>query len=106
MAVSGTFGEPDDERRPERSQHDDFIGLDPEDPEVRAFADHLDRIHRIRPGYTVEGYVSGISDFAESANRLGGHRRLTAGILVLLIMLGVAVAAWDTVVFVLHWLGE
>ncbi|TDQ01111.1 hypothetical protein [Labedaea rhizosphaerae] len=108
MGVSGTIGEPDDdERRPDRFHEDELLGLDPEDPEARAFAEHLDRIRRSGPGYTVEGYVSGIQDFAESANRLGGHRRLTAGILVLLIMLGVAVAAWDTVVFVLqHWFGE
>src|ERR1044072_2641924 len=107
MGGSGTLGEPDDERGRDRLQDDDLIGLDPEDPEVRAFAEHLDRIQTSRPGYTVEGYVSGIGDFADSANRLGGHRRLTAGILVLLIMLGVAVATWDTVVFIVtHWLGE
>jgi hypothetical protein len=109
MGVSGTLGEPDDDEsgRPvERFHEDDLVGLDPEDPEARAFADHLDRIQRTAPGYTVEGYLSGVTDFAESANRLGGHRRLTAGILVLLIMLGVAVAAWDTFVFVVHWLSE
>jgi hypothetical protein len=108
MGVSGTTGEPgDEERRPERFHEDELLGLDPEDPEARAFAEHLERIQRSGPGYTVEGYISGVSDFADSANRLGGHRWVTASILVLLIMLGVVVAAWDTVVFILqHWFGE
>jgi hypothetical protein len=74
---------------------DELIGLDPEDPEVRAFAEHLDRVQRVRSNYTVEGYLSGMSDFADGANRLGGHHRLMASILVMLILLGVAIAVWD-----------
>lgn len=79
---------------------DDLIGLDRDDPEAQAFAAHLDRVERVRPGYTVEGYLGGVSDFAESANRLGGHYKLTAGILAALILLGVLVAAWDTILFI------
>lgn len=79
--------------------HNDLIGLDPDDPEARAFAEHLDRVERVRPGYTVEGYLSGIGDFADSANRLGGHYRVMAGLLATLILLGVAVAAWDSIVY-------
>jgi hypothetical protein len=39
-------------------------------------------------------------DFADSANRLGGHYKLMAGILVVLILLGVTVTAWDALVYV------
>ncbi|MGW5054503.1 hypothetical protein [Actinokineospora sp. NPDC004072] len=80
--------------------NDDLIGLDRDDPEAQAFAEHLDRLERVRPGYTVEGYLGGVSDFADSANRLGGHYRLMAGILAILILLGVVIAAWDAVVFI------
>ena len=38
--------------------------------------------------------------FADGANRLGGHYRVTAGLLVALILLGVAVAVWDSIVFI------
>jgi hypothetical protein len=80
---------------------DDLIGLDPEDPEVQAFAEHLDRVQRVRPNYTVEGYLSGMSDFADGANRLGGHHRLMATILAMLILLGVAVAVWNVLGYLL-----
>jgi hypothetical protein len=79
---------------------DELLGLDRDDPEAQAFADHLDRVERVRPNYTVEGYLGGVSDFAESANRLGGHYRLTAGILVALILLGVLIAAWESLAFI------
>ena len=79
---------------------DELLGLDREDPEAQAFAAHLDRVERVRPGYTVEGYLGGVSDFAESANRLGGHYRLTAGILAVLILLGVLIAAWESIAFI------
>jgi hypothetical protein len=91
-------------RRPEgveRRFADDLIGLDPADPEARAFAEHLDRIERNRPGFTVEGYLGGVQDFADSANRMGGHRRMTAVLLVTLLLLGVVVAVWDTLGLVL-----
>jgi hypothetical protein len=92
------------DEQPSRRFHQDLIGLDPWDPEAREFAAHLDRIEQSRSGYTVEGYVGGIGDFADSANRLGGHRRLTALILITLILVGVVVAVWDALVFILSTL--
>ncbi len=97
MAATSIPGPEDDQ--PSRRFDDELVGLDPEDPEARSFAEHLDRIERVRPGYTVEGYISGVGDFADSANRLGGHRKLMAVILVVLIMVGVTLAVWDAVVF-------
>jgi hypothetical protein len=97
MATTSSFPEePDASGRLE----DELIGLDPDDPETKAFREHLERQHRVRSSYTVEGYLSDMSDFADSANRLGGHRKLMAGLLVMLILLGVTVAAWDALVFV------
>ena len=75
---------------------DELIGLDPDDPETRAFADHLRRMQTPSPSFTVEGYVRGIADFANSANRASGHRRLMAVIVVGLILIGVVWAAWQT----------
>jgi len=93
---------PDD---PENRSHridDELIGLDPDDPETQAFAAHLERQQQVRSSYTVEGYLSDVGDFADSANRLGGHYKLMAGILVLLILLGVTITAWDALVFVFN----
>jgi hypothetical protein len=104
MAATGTSDTPDEgppRKVPSDRFHDDLIGLDPDDPEAQAFAEHLDRVERARPAYTVEGYLSGMTDFAESANRLGGHYRLMAGLLASVILLGVAVAAWDALGYVL-----
>ncbi|KOV83407.1 hypothetical protein [Nocardia sp. NRRL S-836] len=79
----------------EREQfQEELIGLDPQDPETKAFADHLDRMKRERPGYTVEGYLDGVQDFADSANRTTGHQRLVAVLVVGLILLGVALTIW------------
>ena len=89
------------ETRERRRLNDDLIGLDRDDPEVRAFSEHLDRAHRLRSGFTVEGYLSGVSDFAESVNRTEGPRRLAAVLVVLLILLGVAVTLWQAATFVL-----
>ena len=69
--VAAGAGRPD----PARRFHDDLVGLDPDDPEARAFAEHLDRMERVRPMFTVEGELSGVRDFAESANRVGGATR-------------------------------
>lgn len=80
---------------------DDLIGLDPRDPDVQAFAAHLDRMEQVRPGYTVEGYLDGVSAFVDSANRTGGLRRLAATVLVTLILLGVGVAVWNALLYVL-----
>jgi hypothetical protein len=101
MAATRT---PDDE--PSRHQptdrfQDDLVGLDPDDPEARAFAEHLDRVEKVRSGYTVEGYLADMSDFADGANRLGGHYRLMATLLALVILLGVGVAAWDSLTYLL-----
>lgn len=80
---------------------DDLIGLDRDDPEAKAFAEHLDRMERVGNGYTVEGYLAGVNDFAESANRSSGHRRLMVSLVVLLILAGLGFATWNllTVVF-------
>jgi hypothetical protein len=88
-------GTPDESPRgPEGRFADDLIGLDPGDPEVRAFAEHLDRMERQRPGYTVESYLAGVEDFADSANRASGHRRMVAVVLVSLMLFGVLVTVW------------
>ncbi|MDQ3763067.1 MAG: hypothetical protein M3460_15890 [Actinomycetota bacterium] len=76
-----------------------MIGLDRDDPEVQAFSEHLDRAHRVRPGFTVEGVLFGVSDFAESANRAQGARRVAAALVAGLILLGVAVALWEAATF-------
>ena len=99
------------EPQPDRSGHqpntqerrrldDDLIGLDRHDPEVQAFSEHLDRAHRLRPGFTVEGELSGVADFAESANRAQGPRWIAAVVVVGLILLGVAVAMWEAAAFI------
>ncbi|HWC81563.1 MAG TPA: hypothetical protein VG756_16555 [Pseudonocardiaceae bacterium] len=93
---------------PRRDEHEEplppieeeLIGLDRDDPETKAFAEHLERMRTNRPGYTVEGYVQGVGDFANSANRAVGHRRLTAVILVGLLLLGAGWAIWQTIEFV------
>jgi len=93
---------PDDDRsRPSRFD-DDLLGLDPDDPEAKAFAEHLDRQERVRPSYTVEGYLADMSDFADSANRLGGHRKLMAAIVVVLILIGVVFAVWQALELILR----
>ncbi|HEY0447841.1 hypothetical protein [Actinophytocola sp.] len=103
MAASGIKDPDDDPSRPAdplaEKFDDELLGLDPDDPEARAFAEHLQRQHRTHPGFTVEGYLSGMGDWAASANRLGGHRKLMASILVLLILLGVTIAVWDALVY-------
>jgi len=99
MAATSAPESPEDDK-PSNQFDDELVGLDPDDPEARAFAAHLDRQHRVRSGYTVEGYLSDVGDFADSANRLGGHYKLMAGLLVLLILLGVTITAWDAIVFV------
>jgi hypothetical protein len=98
MAATSVPDDPDHIRSPQFD--DELIGLDPDDPEAKAFAEHLERQRRVRSGYTVEGYLSDMGDFADSANRLGGHYKVMAGLLVLLILLGVTITAWDALVFV------
>jgi hypothetical protein len=96
-----------DLHEPERSRQfdDELIGLDPDDPEAQAFAAHLDRMQRQSPTFTVEGYLDGVRDFAESANRATGGRRLAAVFVVVLLLIGVAYVVWESLVFVLlTWL--
>jgi hypothetical protein len=95
----GDRWQPDAHER--RRLHDDLIGLDRDDPEVRAFSEHLDRAHRLRPSFTVESYLSGVSDFAESANRAQGPQRVAAVLVVALILLGAAVTVWEATTFIL-----
>jgi hypothetical protein len=83
--------DPAEPNRDAQSLDDELIGLDREDPETQAFAAHLSRMQREGPSYTVEGYLDGVSDFADSANRVGGGRRLVA---VLLVASLLAVAAY------------
>ena len=85
---------------------EELIGLDPDDPETRAFADHLRRMQAPANSFTVEGYVRGFSEFANSANRANGHRRLTALILVGLLLLGVLWAVWQTLGEVFSTFGQ
>jgi hypothetical protein len=91
--------EPD---RPGRSRQfdDELLGLDPDDPEAQAFAAHLDRMQRQHPTFTVEGYLDGVSDFADSANRAEGGRRWAAVFVVVLLLLGAAWVVWEALVFV------
>lgn len=83
---------------------EELIGLDPDDPEVQAFAAHLDRMQRCEPGFTVEASLSRVADFAESSTRAGGLRYWVAAIVVVLIVFGVIVASWDIIVHAIHWL--
>ena len=96
--------EPDRSAR-SRQFDDELLGLDPDDPEAQAFAAHLDRMQRQRPTYTVEGYLDGVRDFADSANRAEGGRRWAA-VIVVLLLLGVAgYLVWEALLFVLvTWL--
>ncbi|GAB2906735.1 hypothetical protein GCM10027047_01180 [Rhodococcus aerolatus] len=74
---------------------DDLVGLDRDDPEAQAFARHLDRVEQQRSGYTVEGYLAAVGDFADSANRSSGLPRLVAVALVSLMLLGVVFTVWN-----------
>jgi hypothetical protein len=87
---------------PERSRQfdDELLGLDPHDPDARAFAEHLDRMQRQSPAFTIEGYLAGVSDFADSANRAEGERRWGAVIVVLLLLGVAAYLIWDVFHFV------
>lgn len=84
-----------------RRLEDELIGLDRDDPEVQEFAEHLDNTHRHRPGYTVEGYLSGVGDFAAAANRAQGTRRAAAVLVVALLLLGVVWTVWQAAAFTL-----
>jgi hypothetical protein len=91
--------EPDRSAR-SRQFDDELLGLDPDDPEAQAFAAHLDRMQRQRPAYTVEGYLDGVRDFADSANRAEGGRRWAAVLVVLLLLAVAAYLVWEALLFV------
>ncbi|MDT7726746.1 MAG: hypothetical protein QOI21_3322 [Actinomycetota bacterium] len=98
------FGHPGPDPNPRFGE--DLVGLDPYDPEARAFAEHLDRMERCGPTFTVEASISGVADFAESSNRLGGLRWWASVALVSLIIIGVIVAAWDIIGRAMIWLSS
>ncbi len=95
-------GDPhEDQPRSQEVWEDELIGLDRDDPEVQAFAAHLERIRNAgRPGFTVEGYLAGMGDFADSANRADGLRRLAAVVITAMLLLGAAYAVWQVLVVV------
>ena len=96
--------EPDRSAR-SRQFDDELVGLDPDDPEAQAFAAHLDRMQRQLPAFTVEGYLDGVRDFAESANRAEGGRRWAAVLVVVLLLAVVAHLVWDAMTVALTtWL--
>jgi hypothetical protein len=85
---------------------EELIGLDPEDPEAQAFAEHLDRMQRCEPGFTIEASLDRVADFAESSARAGGLRWWTAAAVAVLIVFGVVLASWDIIVRALQWLTQ
>jgi hypothetical protein len=87
--------------RRSRQFDDELVGLDPDDPDAQAFADHLDRMQRHKPAFTVEGYLDGVRDFADSANRAEGGRRWAAVLIVVLLLVGVVYVVWESLLFVL-----
>jgi hypothetical protein len=89
------------ERDRSRQFDDELVGLDPDDPEAQAFAAHLDRMQKQHPTFTVEGYLDGVNDFADSANRAQGLRRWFAVLVVLLLLAVVVQTVWDALVYVL-----
>jgi hypothetical protein len=97
---------------PERSPHhrspqfdDELVGLDPDDPDAQAFAEHLDRMQQQRPTFTVEGYLDGVRNFADSANRAQGARYWAAVLLVGLLLVVAGYVVVDALAFVMGtWL--
>jgi hypothetical protein len=83
---------------------EDLIGLDPTDPEARAFAAHLDRMERCEPAFTVEASLHGVADFADSSNRASGLRWWLAATVAALIVFGVIFDAWHIIGHALAWL--
>lgn len=97
----------DEPRQPHDRFTEDLVGLDPQDPEVRQFAEHLDRVEHPASPSTVEGMLRGMGDFADSANRAGGHRRVLAVVVALLIVGPTALGLlWITLRFLAHLLAR
>lgn len=92
-----------DRSAPSRSRQfdEELIGLDPDDPDAQAFAEHLDRLQRETPAFTVEGYIEGVRDFADSANRAEGGRRWAAVSVVVLLLAVAAYIVWEAIVFMM-----
>ncbi len=86
----------------EPARFGDLDDLDQNDPEVRAFAEHRARMDRPNSEATVEGMLRGVDEFAQSANRTGGHRRLVAVTVVVLILFGVLFTVWNAVAYMLE----
>ena len=62
-------------------------------------------MQRHDPAFTVEGYLDGVRDFADSANRAEGGRRWAAVLVVVLLLAGVVYVVWESLLFVLAtWL--
>jgi hypothetical protein len=80
---------------------DDLFGLDPHDPEVKAFTAHRNRMAHPNAAVSVEDMLRGVDDFARGANQTGGHRRVVVVTVVLLILVGVVFALWETLSFAL-----
>lgn len=99
--MAGTARPDDDPAGPRGRFADDLIGLDPADPDVQAFVEHLDRMERKPPSYTVEGSLAGVGYFAEGARRAQGPRRVLAVVVAVLILLPVAFAFWEALMFLL-----
>lgn len=95
--------DPTDPQRGGKSRRfsEELVGLDPRDPEVQAFAEHLDRIEHPNSRATVEGMLEGVEDFARCANRAEGHRRVVVVLVVGLMLAGVALTVWNALGFVL-----
>lgn len=83
---------------------EDLIGLDPADPEARAFAEHLDRMERCGPAFTVEASLEGVAEFADSSHRATGLRWWLAALIATLIVFGVVVSSWDIITRAIQWL--
>lgn len=94
-------GEHEDTSGPGGRFADDLVGLDPNDPQAQAFAEHLDRIENPNSQATVEGMLKGVETFAHSANRTQGHRRLVTVLVVGLMLFGVAYTVVGAVGFML-----
>jgi hypothetical protein len=103
-SAAGGMGWTEDPLPPPGRFGEDLVGLDPNDPDAQAFAAHLDRMERSHSSFTVEGYLADVGDFASSANRAGGLRRVVAVGVVGLLLLVVVYTLWNAIVATLSML--
>ena len=80
---------------------EDLHGLDPDDPDVREFVAHRERMREPHAKATVEGLLRGVDDFADSVNRSAGHRKVFAVTVVVLMLFGVAWTIFNALPFML-----